>query len=334
MDTNRLCKLTSAADSLQLKPLVDLTSRALARMIEGKTPEEIHETFHIPDDFKRLYARKRKELKEKEKLKGHAIQANMDVKNTDYFDHLLRLHKAYRISDFGCEETDTWEKTLDNKWEKTLDNTWEKTLDNTWEKTLDNDTSLIFGKLINTQQISNNSIPEHYFDFATYNELAHELIPRLQFSQTILAVSSELADGNMIGLTLWNEMATEFHVHAYEKIEKPVVIAVASCWVTRYNGLQLSGISTTHYYLNPNIPETFHIREMHTQTTDAAPILDVAEESLLLALIFSGFHGLNQAWTLLSTSIIVGGIFGVWIDKYAFVSFTCKGALLPRSFML
>ncbi|GJV96528.1 hypothetical protein Tco_1548105 [Tanacetum coccineum] len=27
---------------------------------------------------------------------------------------------------------------------------------------------------------------------------------------------------------------------------------------------------------------------------------DVAEESLFLAVIFSGFHGLNQAWTLLS----------------------------------
>ncbi|GJY26632.1 WD40 repeat-containing protein MSI4-like protein [Tanacetum coccineum] len=29
---------------------------------------------------------------------GHAKQANMDVKNTDYFDQLLWLHKAYRIS--------------------------------------------------------------------------------------------------------------------------------------------------------------------------------------------------------------------------------------------
>ncbi|PQM36523.1 SKP1-like protein 21 isoform X2 [Prunus yedoensis var. nudiflora] len=38
MDTKKLCELTSAADSLQLKPLVDLTSRALARIIEGKTP--------------------------------------------------------------------------------------------------------------------------------------------------------------------------------------------------------------------------------------------------------------------------------------------------------
>ncbi|XP_041000753.1 SKP1-like protein 21 isoform X3 [Juglans microcarpa x Juglans regia] len=91
MDTKRLCELTSAADSLQLKPLVDLTSRALARIIEGKTPEEIREIFHLPDDLteeekleplknstddprirllNRLYARKRKELKEREHLKN------------------------------------------------------------------------------------------------------------------------------------------------------------------------------------------------------------------------------------------------------------------------
>lgn len=86
MDTKRLCELTSATASLQLKPLVDLTSCALARMIEGKSPEEIHETFHLPDLteeekleplknrsddprirlLNRLYARKRKELKERE----------------------------------------------------------------------------------------------------------------------------------------------------------------------------------------------------------------------------------------------------------------------------
>ncbi|RXI08088.1 hypothetical protein DVH24_014654 [Malus domestica] len=90
MDAKLLCELTSAADSLQLKPLVDLTSRALARIIEGKTPEEIREIFHLPDDLteeekleplknstddprirllNRLYARKRRELQEREKLK-------------------------------------------------------------------------------------------------------------------------------------------------------------------------------------------------------------------------------------------------------------------------
>ena len=36
-----MCELTSAADALDMKPLVDLTSRALARMIEGKSAEEI-----------------------------------------------------------------------------------------------------------------------------------------------------------------------------------------------------------------------------------------------------------------------------------------------------
>ncbi|XP_047962998.1 SKP1-like protein 21 isoform X4 [Salvia hispanica] len=95
MDTKRLCELTSAADSLQLKSLVDLTSRALARVIEGKTPEEIREIFHLPDDLteeeklepikntmddprirllNRLYARKRKELKERERLKNVGIE--------------------------------------------------------------------------------------------------------------------------------------------------------------------------------------------------------------------------------------------------------------------
>ncbi|GKU96751.1 hypothetical protein SLEP1_g9950 [Rubroshorea leprosula] len=51
MDTESLCELTSAAYSLQLKPLVGLTIRALARIVEGKTPEEIREIFHLPDDL-------------------------------------------------------------------------------------------------------------------------------------------------------------------------------------------------------------------------------------------------------------------------------------------
>ncbi|KAJ6400589.1 hypothetical protein OIU84_016103 [Salix udensis] len=108
MDTKRLCELTSAADSLQLKPLVDLTSRALARIIEGKTPEEIREIFHLPDDLteeekleplknttddprirllNRLYAKKRKELKEREKLKD--VEAEEDHVDDRSVDDLL-----------------------------------------------------------------------------------------------------------------------------------------------------------------------------------------------------------------------------------------------------
>ncbi|XWS77018.1 hypothetical protein CRYUN_Cryun01aG0227700 [Craigia yunnanensis] len=105
MNTKRLCDLTSAADSLQLKPLVDLTSRALARIIEGKTPEEIREIFHLPDDLteeekleplkntiddprirllNRLYAKKRKELKEREKLKNVEVEEeHVDDRSVD-----------------------------------------------------------------------------------------------------------------------------------------------------------------------------------------------------------------------------------------------------------
>ncbi|KAL1546405.1 SKP1-like protein 21 [Salvia divinorum] len=105
LGTKRLCELTSAADSLQLKPLVDLTSRALARVIEGKSPEEIREIFHLPDDLteeeklepikntmddprirllNRLYARKRKELKERERLKNIEVEEDqVDDRSVD-----------------------------------------------------------------------------------------------------------------------------------------------------------------------------------------------------------------------------------------------------------
>ncbi|KAH0924972.1 hypothetical protein HID58_017228 [Brassica napus] len=104
METKRLCELTSAADSLQLKPLVDLTSRALARIIEGKSPEEIRDIFHLPDDLteeekleplkntmddprirllNRLYAKKRKELKERERLKNVEVEEHVDERSVD-----------------------------------------------------------------------------------------------------------------------------------------------------------------------------------------------------------------------------------------------------------
>ncbi|XP_020581126.1 SKP1-like protein 21 isoform X2 [Phalaenopsis equestris] len=104
-DTKQLCELASAADSLQLRPLVDLTSRALARIIEGRTPEEIREIFHLPDDLteeekleplknatndprirllNRLYAKKRKELKERQRVKDEETEDHhVDERSVD-----------------------------------------------------------------------------------------------------------------------------------------------------------------------------------------------------------------------------------------------------------
>jgi flagellar biosynthesis GTPase FlhF len=89
IETARLCELASASHYLDLQSLIDLTCRALAKHIQGKNPEEIRETFNLPDDLTEeekvapiefgtedarvrmlnsLYARKRKELAQAKEL--------------------------------------------------------------------------------------------------------------------------------------------------------------------------------------------------------------------------------------------------------------------------
>ncbi|GJX77840.1 hypothetical protein Tco_0324651 [Tanacetum coccineum] len=67
---------------------------------------------------------------------GTLVQVNMDAKDAEYLNQLLQLHRAYRISGFSCKQTGPWERTLENL------------------------TSLIFGKFIDLQEISNDSFPE------------------------------------------------------------------------------------------------------------------------------------------------------------------------------
>ncbi|KAK1409133.1 hypothetical protein QVD17_35658 [Tagetes erecta] len=114
LDASKLCELVSAADSLQLRPLVDLTSCAIARMISGKSADEIRETFHIVDDlteeeklepikFKtddsrvrllnRLYARKRKQLKAREKSKNVEVKEER-VEDRSVDDLLLFINSG------------------------------------------------------------------------------------------------------------------------------------------------------------------------------------------------------------------------------------------------
>ncbi|KAK3122976.1 hypothetical protein QOZ80_8AG0621410 [Eleusine coracana subsp. coracana] len=108
MDYDKLCKLASAALSLQLRPLVDLTCGSLARIIGGKSPEEVRDIFHLPDDLteeekleplenfnddptirllNRLYAKKRKELQERQRLKD--VQVQEEQKDERSLDEIL-----------------------------------------------------------------------------------------------------------------------------------------------------------------------------------------------------------------------------------------------------
>nr|XP_009401016.1 PREDICTED: SKP1-like protein 20 isoform X2 [Musa acuminata subsp. malaccensis] len=109
-DTDRLVELISAAHSLELSPLVDLISRAIARIIEGSSNDEIREIFRVPDDLteeekleplrnptNNLYirllnqhlARKRKNLKEQKELKNVELEKKQEDKRT--VEELLEL---------------------------------------------------------------------------------------------------------------------------------------------------------------------------------------------------------------------------------------------------
>nr|GEU92984.1 nucleic acid-binding, OB-fold protein [Tanacetum cinerariifolium] len=62
--------------------------------------------------------------------------------------------------------------------------------------------------------------------------------------------------GIILAFLIWGDTAKTFNMDEYNKMEKPVIIAIASAWATKkYGGLRLSSTSATHYYLNPNIPE-------------------------------------------------------------------------------
>ena len=78
---------------------------------------------------------------------GNAIQANMSVKEIDYFDTKMKLGSVYRISDFMCEPTDPYQQTIDNK------------------------TSLRFGRITKFNPVTTPDIPHHYFKFVSSNQL-------------------------------------------------------------------------------------------------------------------------------------------------------------------
>ncbi|GJV52664.1 DNA helicase [Tanacetum coccineum] len=210
--------------------------------------------------------------------KGNAIQANMDLKDRDYFNDLLQLNNAYRISRFKCIQTKIWDRTLPN------------------------DTTLVLGKYTSIIPISNTDFPEHHFNFVAYNEVDRRAnmsgAPLTDYIGCIYRVSDPVRSGdatrtrrvrriidvqNLDGINLpfliWAEMAENFDVNEYNKMDKPVIIAIASAWANRkYGGLQLSATSATHYYLNPHIPEAKYIMDTYANFINPIPALEVQRQ--------------------------------------------------------
>ncbi|GJU92527.1 DNA helicase [Tanacetum coccineum] len=61
--------------------------------------------------------------------------------------------------------------------------------------------------------------------------------------------------------------------HMVESAQKSAALILQETDIK--NSLQLSSTSATHYYLDPNIPETYHIKQQHGQLTDTTSFLNV-----------------------------------------------------------
>ncbi|GKA67510.1 DNA helicase [Tanacetum coccineum] len=85
---------------------------------------------------------------------GTPVQANMGLRDAEYFDQPFELRKAYRFTGFSCEPTDNWEQTLPTE------------------------ITLIFGRFLQAKEIAATDFPEHYFNFVAYNELSDRLATR------------------------------------------------------------------------------------------------------------------------------------------------------------
>ncbi|PWA91073.1 hypothetical protein CTI12_AA092750 [Artemisia annua] len=151
---------------------------------------------------------------------GGAIQANMKAEEINYFTNIVIPGKTYRITGFTCTDTDNWQQTLANP------------------------TSLSFTRFFTTfDPIEDIGFPDHYFEFVSYNELPSRVVDPKE-------------SRNSIELTLWGDLAAKFDKDRIDALERPIIIAVSSCRVSRYNNnLQLSSTPATYFYINPRIPE-------------------------------------------------------------------------------
>ncbi|PWA46451.1 replication protein A 70 kDa DNA-binding subunit [Artemisia annua] len=216
---------------------------------------------------------------------GDAIQVNIDANDIDFFKPTVVPGKAYRISAFRCIPTENWQQTLENR------------------------TSLSFTRFTKLDEIPDDGFPLHYFDFISYNKLPTRAIDPKQKAKKPYPVLTDYIgcyisstdkdkvgnpnrnqpifrkveiqnlNRNSIELTLWGTLAETFNKEGIDALEKPVIIAVTSCRVSRYqNNLQLSSTPATYYYINPTIPELEQYKEEYRTMFNINPPLQVIRQ--------------------------------------------------------
>ncbi|GJR08537.1 nucleic acid-binding, OB-fold protein [Tanacetum coccineum] len=215
---------------------------------------------------------------------NNAIQANMDVRNTEQFNAKLKLNTVYRISDFICENT------------------------NPYQQTLQNNISLKFGKITNFETLlgKESEFPDHHFELISYNELSSRVPYRDENTSKMVypilsdylgcirsisdltpfrhantgqkyrrRVDIESLDGNVVQFTMFDNLAKQFNKQEIDKLPHPVIVVVSSCRVTRYRDVQLIDTPATHYYINPRYEEAEDAYKLFKEKYSQNPRLQV-----------------------------------------------------------
>ncbi|GJV28508.1 DNA helicase [Tanacetum coccineum] len=100
---------------------------------------------------------------------NNAIQATMDLNNIDYFNQLLQPHAAYRISNFICERTKSYQQTLENQ------------------------ITLRFGKITVFEPLpgKESKFPDHHFKLISYYQLPSRVPYRDENSKLIYPILTD-----------------------------------------------------------------------------------------------------------------------------------------------
>nr|GFA46380.1 nucleic acid-binding, OB-fold protein [Tanacetum cinerariifolium] len=218
---------------------------------------------------------------------GNAIQANMGLQYILYFSSLLQEGSAYKISGFITD------------------------------KQLSTDT----GYRNNSQIREIYKVRKHIVRRISKALLQLCIIQpvRVQNASQRHLDSSETADtysGDVVELTLWDDMARTFKKDTYDKIENHVIIAVSSCKVPKYGGLQLSATPATYYYLNLDIPDLEAIRDQYRAQLSLNPPLEISKERC---------HDLDQEKT--RNRFPLSTLLQQIPEGYRAVRFTCQGTI-------
>ncbi|KAJ9552115.1 hypothetical protein OSB04_016160 [Centaurea solstitialis] len=215
---------------------------------------------------------------------GNAIQGNMGKSDISYFNFVLLDGAAYIISKFMCTTTSNYQQTLDIE------------------------TTLRFGRYTSFENIPAGAFPKHYFHFTSYNQLGTKIqrhdtttaqrqptltdyigcLIRVGDVQTfgnagsnvtiVRKLDIENLNGDVVELTLWDEMAKGFNKREFEVMAGPVIFVVSSCKISEYNNrVQLLGTSATHYYFNPEIPELEDLQTRFAERFNLHPPLEISK---------------------------------------------------------